>query len=64
VAGGASGRARGHQGIVVELKDGAAAPDEDPRQPAVRSALAAVKPDNAWRWLAAATCGGRRCERR
>jgi hypothetical protein len=49
VAGGASGRARGHQGIVVELKDGAAAPDEDPRQPAVRSALAAVKPDNAWR---------------
>jgi hypothetical protein len=32
-AGGAGGRASGHQGIVVELEDGAAAPDEDPRRP-------------------------------
>jgi hypothetical protein len=42
---------------MVELEDGAAAPDEDPRRPAMRSAPAAVKPDGAQRWLAAVTYG-------
>jgi hypothetical protein len=47
----------------VELEDGAAAPDEDPRRPAMRSAPAVAKPDDARRWHAAATCGGKRGER-
>jgi hypothetical protein len=32
-AGGMGGWASGHRGVVVELEDTAAAPDEDPRQP-------------------------------
>jgi hypothetical protein len=47
VAGGSGGQASGHRGVVVELEDGAAAPDEDPRRPAMRSASAAAKPDDA-----------------
>jgi hypothetical protein len=58
--GGAGGQASGHRGVVVELKDGAAAPDEDPRQPAIRSAPTAAKPDGTRHWLAAATWGGKR----
>jgi hypothetical protein len=58
--GGAGGQASGHQGIVVKLEDGAAALDEDLRRPAMRSPLAVAKPDDARRWLAAATYGGRR----
>jgi hypothetical protein len=60
--GGASGLASGHWGIMVELEDGAATLDEDPRRPAMRSALAAAKPDDTQRWLAVVTCGGRRGE--
>jgi hypothetical protein len=60
--GGASGRASGHWGVMVELKDGAAAPDEDPRRSVTRSAPAAAKLDGAQRWLADVTCGGRRGE--
>jgi hypothetical protein len=62
--GGAGGQASGHQGIVVKLEDGAAAPDEDLRRPTMRSPLAVAKPDDARCWLAAATYGGRRGERR
>jgi hypothetical protein len=61
--GGASGPASGHWGIVEELEDGAATLDEDPRRPAMRSALAAAKPDDTQRWLVIVTCGGRRGER-
>jgi hypothetical protein len=61
--GGACGQASGHLGIVVELKDGAAAPDEDPRWPAMRSTPTTAKPDGARHWLAVVTCGGRRGER-
>jgi hypothetical protein len=49
---------------VVELEDGVVALDEDPRRPTMRSTSAAAKPHGAQRWLAAATCGGRRGERR
>jgi hypothetical protein len=52
--GGASGRASGHRGVVVELEDGAAALDEDPRRPAMRSAPTVAKPNDAWCCLAAA----------
>jgi hypothetical protein len=38
-AGSASGWASGHWGVVVELEDGAVAPDEDSRRPAMRSVL-------------------------
>jgi hypothetical protein len=48
----------------MELEDGAAAPDEDPKRPATRSATTATKPDVARRWLDAVTCGGRRGEQR
>jgi hypothetical protein len=48
----------------VELGDGTTAPDDDPRWSATRSTPAAAKPDSARRWLAAATCGGRRGEQR
>jgi hypothetical protein len=58
--GGAGGLASGHRGIMVELEDGATAPDEDPRQPATRSAPAEAKPDGARRWIVAMTCGGKR----
>jgi hypothetical protein len=47
VAGGSGGQASGHRGVVVELEDGAAAPNEDPRRPATRSASAVTKPDDA-----------------
>jgi hypothetical protein len=46
-AGGTSGRASGHRGVMVELKDGALTPDEDPRRPAMRSSSAAATPDSA-----------------
>jgi hypothetical protein len=45
--GGTGGQASGHRGVVVELEDGAAAPDEDPRRPTMRSSLATAKPDGA-----------------
>jgi hypothetical protein len=45
--GGTGGRARGHWGIVVELEDGTAAPDEDPRQTATRSTPTAAVPNGA-----------------
>jgi hypothetical protein len=61
--GGAGGQDSGHRGVVMELEDGAAAPDEDLKRPTTRSATAAAKPDVARRWLDAATCGGRRGER-
>jgi hypothetical protein len=44
---GAGGQASGHWGVVVELEDGAVAPNEDPRRPMMRSSLAAAKPDGA-----------------
>jgi hypothetical protein len=62
--GGAGGQASRHRGVVVELEDGAASPDEDLRRLATRSAPAAAKPDGARRWLATTTCGGRRGKRR
>jgi hypothetical protein len=58
--GGIGGRASGHWGVVVELEDGAAAPDEVLRRPATRRATTAAKSDGARRWLAAAACEGRR----
>jgi citrate lyase beta subunit len=60
--GGTGGQASGHRGIMVELEDGAAEPDDDPRRPTMRSAPAAPKPDGARRWLAVVTCEGRRGE--
>jgi hypothetical protein len=51
-------------GLVVELGDGMVAPDDDPRQLAMRSAPVTAKSDSTRRWLAVATCGGRRGERR
>jgi hypothetical protein len=45
--GGTGGRASGHRGIMVELEDGMAAPDEDPRWLAMRSSSAAAKLDGA-----------------
>jgi hypothetical protein len=45
--GGTGGQSSGLWGIMVELEDGAAAPDEDPRRPAMRSSSAAVNPNIA-----------------
>jgi hypothetical protein len=45
--GGTGGWASGHWGIVVDLEDGAVAPDEDPRWPTTRSSSATAKPDDA-----------------
>jgi hypothetical protein len=56
--GGVGGQASGHQGIVVELEDGAATPDEDPRRSVTRSSLVAATltalEGSLW---TAATCG-------
>jgi hypothetical protein len=45
--GGAGGQASGHQGIMVELEDGAATPDEDPRRSVTRSSSVAATPNGA-----------------
>jgi hypothetical protein len=45
--GGMGGQASGHRGVMVELEDEAAAPDEDPRRRATRSSSAAAKPNDA-----------------
>jgi hypothetical protein len=58
---GASGRARGHRCVMVELGDEMTAPDKDPRWPVMRSAPAVEVPDNAQSFACStATCGGRR----
>jgi hypothetical protein len=63
--GGMGGWASGHWGIVVDLEDGVAAPDEDPRRPMTRSSSVTAKPDDA-RGLAWDCCNLRkgRSERR
>jgi hypothetical protein len=47
VAGGTGGQASGHRGIVVELEDGAATPDEELRRSAMRSSSTVAAPDGA-----------------
>jgi hypothetical protein len=42
--GGAGGRASGHRGVVVELEDGTAALDEDPRRPATSCSSMTLQP--------------------
>jgi hypothetical protein len=46
-AGGAGGWASGHQGVVVDLEDGTAIPDEDPKRPVMRISSAAAKLNDA-----------------